>query len=139
MVFFDTEEHQILGLKTLAMIPKLKAQWKIIYDFKPTEYIHIHNQFNSTGVRDGGRVGLNIVLSCSQIGLGRWGRDKEDQVLLESRQLPRIGEWTRIEVSHEEEDGEFFLSFAVGGRELGRKEETDPKFREISDQDQDRH
>ena len=79
---------------------------------------------------------MDIVLSCSQIVLGGWNWDGQ---FLESNQLPRIGEWTRMELSHEEEDGKFFLSFAVGGRELGRKEETDPKFREISDQDQDRH
>ena len=25
-----------------------------------------------------------------------------------------VGEWTRIEISHEEEDGEFFFVFSVG-------------------------
>ena len=119
-------------MKTLATIPKLKAQWKIIYDFKPTEYIN--NQFTSSlGVLVGGRVGLDIVFSCSQISLRRWRLDGEDLLLLESRQLPTIGEWTRIEVSHEEEDGKFFLSFAVGGRELGRKEATDLELREMTD------
>ena len=34
---------------------------------------YINNQLTASlgGVRDGGRVGLNIVFSCSQIGLGR--------------------------------------------------------------------
>ena len=73
---------------------------------------------------------MDIVFSCSQIGSERWGWDEEDPLVLESNQLPRIGEWTRIEVSH---DGEYFLSFAVGGRELGRKEKTDPEFREMAD------
>ena len=59
--------------------------------------------------------------------------DEEDLLLLESRQLPTIGEWTRIELSHEEEDGKFFLSFAVAGRKMGRKEATDPEFREMTD------
>ena len=76
---------------------------------------------------------MDIVFSCSQIGSERWGWDEEDPLVLESNQLPRIGEWTRIEVSHEEEDGKYFLSFAVGGRELGRKEATDPEFREMTD------
>ena len=84
-------------------------------------------------MRDGGRVGLDIVFSCSQISLRRWRLNGENQLLLESRQLPTIGEWTRIEVSHEEEDGKFFLSFAVGGRELGRKEATDQEYREMTD------
>ena len=72
------------------------------------------------------------VLGCSQIGLQCWGWDV-DQVLLESQQLPRIGEWSRIEISHEEEDGKYFLSFAVEGRELEKKEATDPEFREMTD------
>ena len=40
MVFFDTEEHQIreVGIP-LATIPKLGPQWRILYDFKPTEYL----------------------------------------------------------------------------------------------------
>ena len=85
------------------------------------------------GVRDGGRVGLDIVFSCSQISLRRWRLDGEDQLLLESRQLPTIGEWTRIELSHEEEDGKYFLSFAVEGGELEKKEATDPEFGEMTD------
>ena len=40
LVFFDTEEHQAterMGGKKIAQIPKLGSQWRIIYDFKPTE------------------------------------------------------------------------------------------------------
>ena len=33
---------------------------------------------------------------------------------------------------HEEEDGNYFLSFAVEGRELEKKEATDPEFREMT-------
>ena len=36
-----------------------------------------------------------------------------------------------MEISHEEEDGEFFLSFGVAGRQLARKEATE--FRELAD------
>ena len=72
------------------------------------------------------------VLVCSQISFQCWGWDV-DQVLLESQQLPRIGEWSRIEISHEEEDGKYFLSFAVEGGELEKKEATDPEFGEMTD------
>ena len=58
----------------------------------------------------------------------RWDRVVE---FLESNQLPKIGEWTRMEISHEEEDGKFFLSFGVAGRQLARKEATE--FRELAD------
>ena len=61
----------------------------------------------------------------------RWDGDEEGQLFLESNQLPKIGEWTRMEISHKEEDGEFFLSFGVAGRQLARKEATE--FRELAD------
>ena len=39
-----------------------------------------------------------------------------------SNKLPKIGEWTRIEMTHEKVDGKYFLSLSVGGKVLGRKE-----------------
>ena len=42
--------------------------------------------------------------------------------LMESNQLPKVQEWSRIEISHMQEGGKYFLSLSVGGNELGRKE-----------------
>ena len=120
---------------TLATIPKLKAQWKIIHDFKPTEYLDDPYTRFSLGLNFEGRVGLDIFFSSSQFGLERWDGDEEGQLFLESNQLPKIGEWTRMEISHKEEDGEFFLSFGVAGRQLVRKEATE--FRELSTSNND--
>ena len=122
-------------MKTLATIPKLKAQWKIIHDFKPTEYLDDPYTRFSLGLNFEGRVGLDIFFSSSQFGLERWDGDEEGQLFLESNQLPKIGEWTRMEISHKEEDGEFFLSFGVAGRQLARKEATE--FRELSTSNND--
>ena len=123
----------MLETKFLAMRLKLKAQWKIIHDFKPTEYLDDQYPRYSLGVSVDGRVGLDIFSSSSDFGLELWTRDGEDQQLVESNQLPRIGEWTRIEISHEEEDGKFFLSFGVAGRELERKEATDLELQGTTD------
>ena len=49
------------------------------------------------------------------------------------KQLPKIGEWTRIVISHEEEAGKYYLSFGVGGTQMARKEVTDPELRNMSD------
>ena len=49
------------------------------------------------------------------------------------KQLPKIGEWTRIVISHEEEAGKYYLSFGVGGTQVARKEVTDPELRDMSD------
>ena len=45
---------------------------------------------------------------------------------------PAVGEWTRIEVSHEEEDGKYFLSLAVGDAEVVKQEVTDLELRNLS-------
>ena len=39
--------------------------------------------------------------------------------------MPKGFEWTRIEISHEEDDGKYFFTFSVGGKELGRQEIDD--------------
>ena len=53
---------------------------------------------------------------------GFFGDHDPGHTILKGTQLPSIGEWTRIEMSHEEVDGKYFLSFSVGGREAGRME-----------------
>ena len=48
-----------------------------------------------------------------------------DVLILKSDQLPKLHEWTRVEISHlppVEEGGKYILSLSVGGEELGRKE-----------------
>ena len=50
-----------------------------------------------------------------------------------STQLPKVGEWTRIEIYHEMVDGKYFLSLSVGGTEVGRKEVTNPELRRLAD------
>ena len=46
--------------------------------------------------------------------------------------FPEVGEWTRIEVSHEEEDSKFFLSLSVGDAEVVKEEVTGPDLRNLS-------
>ena len=130
MVFFDTEEHQIRTPDDervhLARIPKLSAQWKIIYDFQPTEYWHGKH---TTGLSvhlpsDDDLLELfvsflppkNMCLGVKDMNTGR------TIVQVESNQLPKMqDEWSKIEISHVEESGKYFLSLSVGGNELGRK------------------
>ena len=52
---------------------------------------------------------------------------------VESSQLPKIDEWTRIEFGHEKVDEKYFLCLSVGGREGGRKEVTNPELRNLTD------
>ena len=44
LVHFDTAEYKITDEEILLVsIPKLGASWKVIYEFKPTEYVQRPN------------------------------------------------------------------------------------------------
>ena len=49
-----------------------------------------------------------------------------------SSQVPEVGQWTRIEISHEERDGKYFLALSVGGQEV-EKTEAHPDFKKLAD------
>ena len=129
-------------MKTLAIIPKLEAQWKIIHEFKPTEYFqNTQRVYLSLGIRYGGasqeKAGIDICISnvpelsayfkagiLSDEGL------QTEKLAIKCNKIPPIGEWTRLEISHEKEDSKYFLSFSIGGTEVGRKEVALPMSRD---------
>ena len=123
----------------MARIPKLGPQWKIIHDFKPTEYLQELRPSGSLCLRvvkpfRHGVVGLcfcfpNIVLLHSILGDNN---QAQTGAFLQISELPQLGEWTRIEISHEEEDGKYFLSLSVAGKEVGREEVDDPQLRNLT-------
>ena len=54
---------------------------------------------------------------------------EDTDAVMKFKQFPETDKWTRMEVAcQEEDDGQFFLSFSVEGRELGRTR-TDSKER----------
>ena len=72
------------------------------------------------------------------IGLGNGIINDNNQAqperdVMSTQQLPKVGEWTRIEIGHEKVDEKYFLFLSVGGREVGRKEVTDPGLRKLND------
>ena len=142
LVYFDTVEYQITNeWEIIAKIPKLGGQWKVIHDFKPTEYRQPADSARASrglGLLSGD--GSNFVSTwflSPKIGLEHHFLDDNNQFqlvpLVESNQLPKVGEWTRIEICHEKVDEKYFLSLSVGGRELGRQEVTDPGLRKLTD------
>ena len=140
LLYFDFEEHQIPTPRlALARVPKLGPQWRIIHDFKPTEY-HVEHALSFKFVANdplGGcciRIGLHstkIILQLQQLSFDLDQANVED--IVESSQLPKIGEWTKIEVGHEKVDGKFFLYLSIGGREVGRTDDIDPRLRKLTD------
>ena len=143
MVFFDIEEHQIStdrGANMLAEIPKLGTQWKIIHEFKPTKYIQHGISVWRSGlvVKAGDPVHSRLVIAFKFPNISVFHHIYEGDdpfppaaYTMSSTQLPKVGEWTKLELSHEEVDGKYFLSFSVGGREVGRKE-AGPDLRNLT-------
>ena len=75
----------------------------------------------------GFNFGLGVVFPCPNISPSialdnLFGPDLEG---LESNQPPKLGEWSRIEISQEEENGKCIISFSVGGKEVGREDMGD--------------
>ena len=126
-------------MKTLATIPKLEAQWKIIHDFKPTEYCQ-NGKGGCVSLRIGcggvsrEKAGIVFYQSISKNVLKAGILYDEglatEHLAIKCNKIPPIGEWTRMEISHEKEDGKYFLSFSIGGTEVGRKEVALPMFRD---------
>ena len=57
----------------------------------------------------------NIRLSVEDLTSGQVVVD------LRSIQRPKLHEWSRIEIGHIEEGGNYFVTLSLGGQELGRK------------------
>ena len=120
--YFDLAERQIGSRTTLANIPKVGTQWKVIHDFKPTAYL---TDANCNGTTDPSTI---CVVLRGELYLGDHFMDfpvGEGRVRLfldamphgDSMQLPAVGEWTRVELTQEFDDnaGKYFISLSFAG------------------------
>ena len=101
----------------LVTIPKLETQWKILYDVKRTEHLQVENPrkyYATLNIRVGRDTIVGTAVTPTRIILGGHFRGHDnrpyDHNVANGSQVPKVGEWTRIEIGHEEEDGKYFLS-----------------------------
>ena len=133
LVHFDTEEHKIEDFSLLASVPKLGSHWKVIFEFKPLEHPPVTD--------------VSIVL---RMDYGTWDEHLFEIIFYDENidmfvdlevsfsrgQLPKVGEWTKIEVTHEVDQHDFqgpVLTLSVGGKELTRKKVTSNKLENLKD------
>ena len=143
------DEHEIQPDKiaTLGSISKLGPQWKVFHDFQPTCFSRDETPhlafFISCRVGPASTVGLAIactgsrilLLQCTAGKAGPAGAAPDTQLVNQiesSSALPKIGEWTRIGISHEEVDGKFYVALSKDDIQLGRKE-AHPELRRMTD------
>ena len=143
MVFFDPKEREI-KCEIVAEIPKLGSQWKVILDFQPTqnmqnnESTHHLLSFSVKKPQSYRPVSLALNSSSFYVGyrefqnntLGNWKTIRRNRG---SNQMPKVGEWTRIEFCHELLEGRDFLALSIGGEEVSRGEILGPGLRGFCD------
>ena len=132
------DKHEIQPDKeaNLKIIPKLRPQWKVFLDFQPTSFSQDEQLYIafavSCRVDAGSVVALAISFKGSRICLVQddLAEAPEAAIWIEGSSLPKIGEWTRIEISHEEAEDKFYLGLTVGGALL-RRGEAHPKLQRM--------
>ena len=127
LVFFDMEEREISHKEiNLANLQKMALQWKIAVDFKPTASVGLNHSPLYTPlliVTFGfGEFELRLQYRKDRIALSLFDPLELNLWKLRSTEVPMVGEWTRIEISHEEEDDKFFFVFSVGGTQIGKED-----------------
>ena len=132
MRYFDLGEH-VMNVpghaeSTLARIPKLGAQWKVIHEFNPTEYLQGQSRM-AIWVRFAEDC-YSLAFSPDRVEL--WFEEEvdgypdgypghiQDIAVTQPDELPPIGEWTRIEMTLavNEETGKYFISVSIAGIEV---------------------
>ena len=114
---------------TLTILPKLEKHWRIIHDFKPVAYER-SVQYGLSLCKDDHIVmsiafnNITTVVKCIS--------DYWPKVVCNTGGVPRLGEWTTIEISNEvEESGKCTFSVIIAGKLVFREENAGS--RELSD------
>ena len=120
LVFFDPEEHPMME-RTLARIPDFRREWKIILEIKlkkPTHFGCILTVI--PGFAGSHPVEVHLISTSIVNGIDLFHGVMRP--VSSSSMVPKVGVWTRIEVSQEKEDGRYFLALSVEGNRVRREE-----------------
>ena len=129
MVFFDGEEHEIKPERVRSTsIPKLGTQWKVIFDLKPVSVGG--GLLLSLCDSEIDRASLMFGMSSSDI----FAQNSQGNIEAHHRayEVPQLGQWTRIEMTHEKVDGQFHLALSLDGKEVARVE-AHPGLQRLTD------
>ena len=132
----ERKELDILEAPFLGEIPKLQPQWKIIHEFRPIGWfemctyvsLEVYSQKQQIFKIDFPAPNMRLVFPMASLQV-----DNDQGVF--SCPAPLLGEWTRIEVTHEREPevGRFTVALAVDGEEVGRVDVDQPVLRSLTD------
>ena len=128
MRYFDLGEHIITPRKSvLAEIPKLGAEWKVIFEFNPENFLRPSALLVAIRIKLG-REGYSLTFSPNGVQLRyEWPDLDGDIIGLDVGEsavgLPAIANWTKIEITwavyeETEETGKYAISVAIAGIEV---------------------
>ena len=116
----------------MAIIPRLTAQWKIIFDLKLTHHLNFGEGWCEVlDMRSDHEDMFSVYVQPKTIELVT----RSQGTTIKSEQLPKLFEWTRIEIGHEENNGKYLITFSVGGKEVGQQEVDNEDLRKLEDVD----
>ena len=126
MRYFDLGEHTITPHKSiLAEIPKLGAEWKVIFEFNPTENFLRPSAFLVAIWIKLAEEGYSLTFSPNGVQLRYEFPDELDgDIVVDVGEsavgLPAIANWTKIEITCAvyEETGKYAISVAIAGIEV---------------------
>ena len=103
-----------------------------MFDVQPTEHLQVEDPrklYLSLYIELGYVTSVRAIVSPPIITLRHTFDGGRNVDVVTGNQVPKVGEWTRIEIGHEEEDGKYFLSLAVGGEQVGKEQVKDPALK----------
>ena len=120
ITFSMPEEHRVGPAATLTILPKLEKQWRIIHDFKPVSYER-HVRYALALCKEGNvvmSIAFNSITTVVKCISEHWPK-----VVCNTGGVPRLGEWTTIEIFNEEEEmGKCTFSVIIGGKRVFRED-----------------
>ena len=110
-------------------IPKLGTQWKVIFDLKPV-FVGRGLILSLVDSEIDRAVGSMFCMSSSAIcSLNSQGIVEAHRRAYE---VPKLCQWTRVEMTHEKVDGEFYLTLSLDWKEVARVE-APPGLQRLTD------
>lgn len=128
MRYFDLGEHTITPRKSvLAEIPKLGAEWKVIFEFNPENFLRPSAFLVAIWIKVA-EEGYSLTFSPNGVQLRYEFPDELDgDIVVDVGEsavgLPAIANWTKIEITwavyeETEETGKYAISVAIAGIEV---------------------
>ena len=136
MVFFnEVDVENIMWGNWEGTIPKLRPQWKILLEFLP---LAARTNPLSLWVLCKEQQVLEIQFPVPNMSLTTLKCILPDHQYAVECKAPFLeGDWSKVEITHEKEEGEgeeeFTLTLSVGGEEVGRFEAVPPNLSKLCD------